>query len=97
VIIETNNPQDQRRITWPATFTVARAYYDQLYRWNGLPAARLTSLATELDAAERANGAERARLLDALAKALDKDAATAADAKRVRALSGVLKAMARAR
>ena len=97
VIIETNNPQDQRRITWPATFTVARAYYDQLYRWNGLPAARLASLATELDAAERANGAERARLLDALAKTLDKDAAAAADAKRVRALSGVVKAMARAR
>ena len=96
VIVDVNNPQDQRRITWPATFTVARAYYDQLYRWNGLPAARLASLATELSAAEAKSGAERKRALEALAKALDKDAATAADAARVRALSGVVKAMARA-
>ncbi|MBX7118647.1 MAG: hypothetical protein K1X31_06575 [Gemmatimonadaceae bacterium] len=93
--VEVLNPQDQRRITWPAAFPVARAYYDQLYRWNGLPAARLATLAAELDAAERATGAERKRLLDALGKALDRDAATAADAARVRALAGVVKAMAR--
>jgi len=96
VVRDVDNPQDQRRIVWPATFTVARAYYDQLYRWNGLPAARLASLAADLDAAERASGAERKRLLDALGKALDKDAAAAADAKRVRLLSGVVKAMAKA-
>ena len=96
VVLDVNNPQDQRRITWPATFTVARAYYDQLNRWNGLSAARLASLASELGAAERATGADRQRALEALGKALDRDAATAADGKRVRALSGVLKAMARA-
>ena len=96
VVRDADNPQDQRRIVWPATFTVARAYYDQLYRWNGLPAARLASLAAALDAAERANGAERKRRLDALGKALDKDATTAADAKRVRAISGVVKAIAQA-
>jgi hypothetical protein len=96
VVLDVNNPQDQRRIVWPATFTVARAYYDQLYRWNGLPAARLASLAADLAAAERANGSERKRRLDALGKALDKDATTAADAKRVRAISGVVKAMAKA-
>ena len=95
VVLELNNPQDQRRIVWPATFTVARAYYDQLSRWNGLPAARLASLATDLDAAERASGPNRKRLLDGLGKALDKDAATAVDGKRVRSLSGVIRAMAK--
>lgn len=69
VVLDVNNPQDQRRITWPATFTVARAYYDQLNRWNGLSASRLASLASDLDAAERATGADRKRALDALTKA----------------------------
>ena len=96
VVMDLNNPQDQRRITWPATFTVARAYLDQLDRWNGLPAARLAAIRSDLAATEAVSGADRKRALDALTKALDRDAATATDAKRVRALSGVLKAMARA-
>ncbi len=93
--VDVLNPQDQRRITWPAAFPVARAYADQLHRWNGLGAAQLARLAAELDAAEAATGPARARALTALAATLDQWARTAADAKRVRALSAVLKAMAR--
>ena len=96
VRLETFNPQDQRRIVWPATFTVARAYYDQLSRWNGLPASRLDAVAKDLTAAEALNGLDRKRALDALGKALDTDARTAADAKRVRAMAGVVKEMAKA-
>src|SRR5580765_8208525 len=35
------NAQDQPRMTWPATFVVARAYVDQLERSSGLPALRV--------------------------------------------------------
>ena len=94
--VDVLNPQDQRRITWPAAFPVARAYADQLDRWNGLPAARLAQLHADLAAAEAATGRDRAMKLTALARALDQWAGSAADAKRVRALSGVLKEMARA-
>ncbi len=74
--------------------SASRAYSDQLYRWNGLPASRLAWLASELDVAERATGPERKRVLNALGKALDREAATAADAKPVRARSNVVRALA---
>lgn len=90
------NPQLQTRITWPARFVVARAYADQLARNNGLPAARLAALARDLDAAEAAEGAARRSALTALADQLGRDAAGAGagDAARVRAMAGVVRALA---
>ena len=90
------NPQEQRRIVWPANFAVARAYHDQLWRFGGLPVDRLTAVQTALAAAESASGAQRRQQLDALARDLDRDARTAKDAKRVRALSETVKGLARA-
>ncbi|GLC26848.1 hypothetical protein rosag_33610 [Roseisolibacter agri] len=89
------NPQLQTRITWPASFVVARAYLDQLARNNGLSAARRTAVARALDGAERQQGAARRTALTTLATALDRDAATAADGAKVRMLAGAVRDLAR--
>jgi hypothetical protein len=87
------NPQSQPKLVWPAAFVVARAYVDQLVRDNGLPAARTSAISSALRSAERLSGAARATALRKLAVDLDRDASSASDATRVRALSGVVKAL----
>jgi hypothetical protein len=88
------NAQDQQRITWPPSVVVARAYLDQLHRNRGLAAARLTSIAAELDRSERLSGAERQAALTQLAAALETDAAGASDPGRVRAMAGAVRRLA---
>jgi hypothetical protein len=90
------NPQSQPKIVWPAAFPVVRSYLDQLVRNNGLAAARTTSIAKALDAAEKQAGAARGKALTALAAEVDKDANGAQDAARVRAMSAAIKQLAAA-
>ncbi|HET7566298.1 MAG TPA: hypothetical protein VFJ96_14945, partial [Gemmatimonadaceae bacterium] len=87
------NPQSQPQIVWPAAFPVARAYLDQLVRDNGLPKDRTSAIASELDNAEKAKGAQRETALQKLASELDNDAKTATDTKRVKALADVVKGL----
>ncbi|MGQ0813895.1 MAG: LVIVD repeat-containing protein [Gemmatimonadota bacterium] len=61
------NPQTQTRLVWPASFAVARAYLDQLKRSSSIPAARIASITSELDRAERMEGAARRDTLNQLA------------------------------
>jgi multidrug efflux pump subunit AcrA (membrane-fusion protein) len=77
-------------VTWPAAFPVAKAYVDQLTRWGGMSAARLEAVTKQLAEAEAASGAARRTQLTTLAKALEQDARTATDAKRVKALAEVV-------
>ena len=85
------NVQDQQRLTWPASFVVARAYLDQLERSRGLAADRIGAARTGLASAERASGAGRRTTLTTLATQLDRDAARASDAAKVRALAAVVR------
>ncbi len=96
VTVEASNPQLQRRIVWPASFAVARAYVDQLTRNAGLARARADAASRELDRAERLAGAERRAALTALAAQLGRDAGGAADAPRVRLLAGAVTDLANA-
>ncbi|MGZ8494056.1 MAG: LVIVD repeat-containing protein [Gemmatirosa sp.] len=89
------NPQLQTRVTWPASFVVARAYLDQLARNGGLAAARRTAVARALDGAERQQGAARRTALTQLATQLDRDAQGAGDAAKVRMLAGAVRDLAR--
>lgn len=91
VIMDEFNPQSQPRITWPAAFPVVKSYLDQLVRGNGLPAARTRAIGTALDAAEAMTGAARTRALTTLATAVERDAAGAKDAARVRAMAGEIR------
>src|SRR5436853_1701787 len=47
------NVQDQQRLTWPATFVVARAYLDHRERSHGLAADRIGAAASALADPER--------------------------------------------
>ena len=97
VRMEEFNAQTQTRLTWPPAFVVARAYADQLARGNGLAPARIDAVRRGLDGAERASGAARRTALTRLAGELDRDAGSAADGARVRALAGVVRELADAR
>ena len=84
------NVQDQPKLVWPASFSVAKAYVDQLVRGNGISRDRSRSIAAELERAEKASGAARRVVLSQLATQLQNDAQTASDAARVRKLAEVV-------
>ena len=88
--LEVFNPQHQTRIIWPATFTVARAYLDQLKRGNGMPANEIARVSRELDKLEKISAASTLnRGLSSLAESLGK--AKASDTRRVGLLTQTLK------
>jgi uncharacterized protein (DUF305 family) len=96
------NPQQQRRIEWPAVPVVARAYLDQLQRSRRFTPDRFQMLDAGLDRAERAledggKSAQVARLLDDLAGGLqaDIDAASGRDRDRLESLGETLKGIAK--
>jgi hypothetical protein len=88
------NAQDQQRIVWPPSFAVVRSYLDQLRRNRGLSDARLATVASELEAAERISGGARRDALSRLASALDSDAGSSTDASRVRAMAAAVRELA---
>jgi hypothetical protein len=95
VRMERFNAQDQTKLVWPASFVVARAYVDQLVRGHGVQPSVSTRISRSLASAERARGAARRTALTTLAAQLDRDAATAADAAKVRTLAGAVRDLAR--
>jgi hypothetical protein len=90
------NPQDQQKMVWPATFSLAKAYVDQLARTSGLPADRTTAIMTSLNNAEKANGAARKNALTLLGTQIDGYASGASDANKVHMLGGTVKDLANA-
>jgi hypothetical protein len=88
------NTQGQRRFVWPATFTLARAYVDQLERSHGLGPDRILAVRQALTNAERASGAGRQGALTQLAVQLEGDASGSSDAPRVNTLAKTLRDLA---
>lgn len=83
------NVQQQRRIEWPASPVVARAYLDQLSRTHGIEPERATAVKAALDHSPTEDG------LDELATQLDRDggSASAIDAARLHSLAATLKGL----
>jgi len=81
------NVQDQRKIVWPASFVVARAYLDGLVRNDRLRTAWAAPVYRELARAETLKGQPRRAALTTLATQLERDAQGSPDAKRVHALA----------
>jgi hypothetical protein len=94
VRFEEFNPQGQPRFSWEPSFSVARAYLDQLERSGGLGTARLQSAREELAGAERASAAARRTALTALATQLEGEAGSSTDPAKVRTLAGTLRDLA---
>ncbi len=90
------NAQDQPKLTWPASFVVARAYVDQLERSNGLSAERLKVVRQQLRQAEKSQGAARRDALTQLATALGQDASMSSDRAKVQKLVAVVTDLATA-
>ncbi len=88
------NVQDQQRVEWPATLTVAKAYVDQLSRSQALPEDKIASLTDAIRNAESSHMSKKSLAkLKHLSPSLNKEAEAAkspADSKRLRALAGIL-------
>ncbi len=88
------NAQGQPKMTWPASFALARAYVDQLERTGGLAAGRIVTVRTALSTAESASGAARRSALESLATSVDADARGSKDSRKVRMLGASVRDLA---
>ena len=88
------NAQEQPKLVWPASFVVARAYLDQLARTNGLAAARISAVRSELARVEKLSGQARRDALTQLATQLTGEAQAASDQSKVRMLAGAVRDLA---
>jgi hypothetical protein len=84
------NAQEQPKIVWPPSFSLARAYLDQLERGAGLATDKLTAARSALAAAERLSGQARRDALSQLATQLHSDARGAAQEPKVHLLASAV-------
>ena len=91
------NTQGQPKLVWPPSFSLARAYVDQLERSKGLSTARISAVRSALTSAESASGGARSGALTTLATQIDGDASGSSDAAKVRLLAGAVRSLAGAR
>ena len=88
------NVQNQQKIEWPASLTVAKAYVDQLSRSQALPESKITELRKAIHSAETSHmNAGSVAKLKKMAPDLQKDAGTvksSADSARLHALAAIL-------
>ena len=88
------NTQGQVRFTWPKSYSLARAYLDQLERSKGMDAAEIAAAREALAQAEQASGAKQQEVLAQLVSRLELAATGAGDAARVRTLAGAVRGLA---
>jgi hypothetical protein len=91
------NTQGQPKLVWPPSFSLARAYVDQLERSNGLSDGRIAAIRQSLSSAESASGSQRTDVLTQLAAQLDNDATGSRDPSKVRTLARAVRDLAAAR
>jgi hypothetical protein len=94
VRLEYLNTQGQPKFVWPKSFSLARAYLDQLERSKGLEAGKISAMRDALTQAERGSETERRNALTQLAARLDGDASGAGDGAKVRTLAAVVRELA---
>jgi hypothetical protein len=88
------NTQGQQKFVWPKSFSLARAYLDQLERSKGLEAVEIASLRKTLADAEKAPAGERRATLEQVAALLESDAGRAKDSAKVRTLAQTVRELA---
>jgi hypothetical protein len=90
------NTQGQVKFVWPKTYSLARAYLDQLERSNGLSAAEIARARQTLNEAERGSSAESQKALTEMAKRLEGDRRVTSDVDKIGMLAGVVRGLASA-
>ena len=88
------NVQGQTKFVWPASFSLARAYLDQLERSKGLEEGRIAEVRKSLASAEKMSGKARQDALTSLSSQVEAYSAAAPDAAKVKTLSGAVKDLA---
>jgi hypothetical protein len=81
------NVQGQQKMVWPASFSLSRAYLDQLQRDHGQTMEKIDATRAALANAERMSGQARKDALAALATKLHGDAQGATDAPKAHKLA----------
>ena len=81
------NTQGQRKLVWPPSFALPRAYLDQLARSNGLAADKVSAARNDLARAEKLQGQQRKDALTKLATQLHSDAPGATNQAKVHTLA----------
>jgi hypothetical protein len=94
VIWEEYNPQMQVTMVWPPSFSLSRAYLDQLERSQGLQQSRIDSLRMELIRIEGMPVAQRGALLTQLSSQVRSEAGASRDAAKVTLLASSLSELA---
>ncbi|MBA3444379.1 MAG: hypothetical protein H0T58_05950 [Gemmatimonadales bacterium] len=85
------NTQGQPKFVWPKSYSLARAYVDQLERSKALDAGRITEIRATLARAEKGSAAETRDALTELVARLEGDVSGAEDSAKVRMLAGVVR------
>jgi len=91
VKLEYFNTQGQVKFTWPASYSLARAYVDQLERSEDLDAGTIADLRAELATAEKSSGSAQSKVLAGLVSRLEADRSQAGDPTKVQLLAGTLR------
>ena len=94
VKFEQLNSQGQPEIVWPVSFSLAKAYIDQLERSNAIPSGRINAIRTSLEEAEGESGAARQTTLSDLSSNIRGMAGRSRDAKKVEMLADAVKGLA---
>jgi hypothetical protein len=89
------NAQGQPKFIWPASFSLARAYVDQLERSGGLSGSQVASIRSSLSSAESASGGARRDALNKLASQVDGDVSGSRDGAKVRLLAASVRDLAK--
>ncbi len=90
------NVQDQPKFVWPASFALSRSYTDQLERWKGLSADKVTAVRSALSRAESAGGTARRDALMALSAQVRSYEGSSTDPQRVQWLAASISDLAKA-
>ena len=89
------NTQGQPKFVWPASFSLARAYVDQLERSKGLSATRIAAVRKDLARIEKLPKAARRTQLTKLATSLHGDMAKSSEGAKVHALANAVSDLAK--
>jgi hypothetical protein len=90
------NAQGQPKFVWPVSFTLTRAYLDQITRSKGLEPDQLDDVRHALSVAENSAGAKRRQTLTTLATRLDRDTPASRDPAKMRVLIASIRDLAAA-
>jgi hypothetical protein len=88
------NSQGQPQHVWPQSFSLARAYVDQLERSRAVSSTWVTEVRAALTGAEGASASARRSALTALATQIGRDADESTNAAKVRVLADAVRRLA---